>query len=95
MDVLTVIGLIAGYLLLVNVWSAGLVWWDKRHARLGARRIRERTLHLSALLGGFIGGIWAMRGLRHKTVKRSFIWRYVVSTLAHLMIWAVLLWLTL
>ncbi len=95
MTELPVIGGIAGYLFLVNAWSAGLVWWDKRHARLGKRRIRERTLHLFALLGGFFGGIWAMRGLRHKTVKSSFIWRYALATLAHLSIWAVALWIAL
>jgi len=90
---LTIIGAIAGYLVIVNVWSAGLVWWDKRQARLGRWRVRERTLYLFALFGGFLGGIWAMRGLRHKTIKTSFIWRYTVATLAHVSLWVVVGWL--
>jgi len=89
MNDLTIFGVVAGYLIVVNIWSAALVWWDKRHARLGRYRIRERTLYLSAVLGGFFGGIWAMRGLRHKTVKSAFIWRYAVAVVAHLSIWAV------
>lgn len=86
-------GVIAGYLALVSVWSAGLVWWDKRQARLGRRRIRERTLYLSAIAGGFPGGIWAMRRLRHKTVKSAFIWRYALASLAHLAGWVAVAWL--
>jgi uncharacterized membrane protein YsdA (DUF1294 family) len=95
MNDLTVIGSIVGYLIVVNMWSAALVWRDKRHARLGRRRIRERTLYLSAFLGGFFGGVWAMRGLRHKTVKSAFIWRYAAAAVAHLSIWGIAIWLAL
>ena len=95
MSELALPGLVAGYLILVSVWSVGLNWWDKRHARLGRRRIRERTLYLSAVAGGFPGGIWAMRRLRHKTVKASFIWRYTAASLAHLGAWAIVAWLAL
>ena len=90
---LTVIAVIGAYLVIVNLWSVVLVWWDKRQARKGGRRIRERTLYLSALFGGFFGGIWAMRGLRHKTVKTSFIWRYTVAVLLHVGAWVVAIWL--
>jgi len=95
MNNLTVTGSIVGYLIVVNMWSAALVWRDKRHARLGRRRIRERTLYLSAFLGGFFGGVWAMRGLRHKTVESAFIWRYAAAAVAHLSIWGIAIWLAL
>ena len=88
-----IVAVITGYLILASVWSAGLVWWDKRQARLGRRRIRERTLYLSAVAGGFPGGIWAMRRLRHKTVKSSFIWRYAAVSLTHVAGWAAAAWL--
>jgi uncharacterized membrane protein YsdA (DUF1294 family) len=52
-------------------------------------------LYLSAFLGGFFGGVWAMRGLRHKTVKNAFIWRYAVAVVAHLSIWGVVIRLAL
>ncbi len=93
MTELTVLGVVAGYLAIVNIWSMALVWWDKRQARRGGRRIRERTLYLSALIGGFFGGIWAMRGLRHKTVKTSFIWRYTLAVLVHVSAWVAAIWL--
>lgn len=93
MSDVTIFGVVAVYFVAVNLWSSVLVWWDKRQARSGGRRIRERTLYLSALLGGFLGGIWAMRGLRHKTVKTSFIWRYAVAVLVHTSAWVAAIWL--
>jgi uncharacterized membrane protein YsdA (DUF1294 family) len=47
-------------------------WRDKRAARRGRRRTRERTLHLLELLGGCIGGLFARPMLRHKTIDRRF-----------------------
>ncbi|KAL2911051.1 hypothetical protein HK105_209503, partial [Polyrhizophydium stewartii] len=43
-------------------------------------RVRERDLHLSAALGGWIGGLYAMQGVRHKTVKKSFQQPYMIAT---------------
>ena len=45
---------------------------DKGAARAGARRTRERTLHLAALLGGWPGALLAQDRLRHKTRKTPF-----------------------
>ncbi len=60
--------LITGYLILVNLWAFFLMGFDKGRARKrGARRIRERTLFLSALLGGGLGACLGMWGFRHKT----------------------------
>ena len=45
---------------------------DKSRAKRGARRIRERTLFIIALLGGGIGGLLGMAVFRHKTRHTSF-----------------------
>ena len=56
------------YLLGINLIAFYLMWRDKRLAkRENVRRIPEKTLFLSAVLGGSIGAIAGMRAFRHKT----------------------------
>lgn len=60
---------------------------DKSAARAGAPRVRERTLHLLALFGGWPGAVLAQRLLRHKSVKipfRAIFWLTVLLNLAGL-----------
>lgn len=45
---------------------------DKAAARSGRWRIRESTLHLFSLAGGWPGALIAQRLLRHKSKKSSF-----------------------
>ena len=45
---------------------------DKRRAVCGAWRIPERTLLLSAFLGGAPGALFGMHFFRHKTQKLKF-----------------------
>ncbi|MBC7172507.1 MAG: DUF1294 domain-containing protein [Polyangiaceae bacterium] len=49
-----------------------LYGWDKRQARRGGRRIRERTLLLAAACFGAFGALLGMRTFRHKTKKPAF-----------------------
>lgn len=66
--------LLIGYLLLVNLWAFVLMGFDKRRAKQkGARRVRERTLFLSALLGGGLGALLGMWTFRHKTKHWYFV----------------------
>lgn len=58
---------IALYLLLINVIAFVLMGIDKKRAVRKAWRISEKTLFLSALLGGSIGAIAGMQLFRHKT----------------------------
>lgn len=46
--------------------------FDKRRARGNGHRVREKTLHGMALLGGWPGALLGQRTFRHKTHKRSF-----------------------
>ena len=64
------------YLLIVNLIALFLMWRDKRLAKKeNARRIPEKTLFLSALLGGSVGAIAGMQLFRHKTKH----WYFVVG----------------
>ena len=75
---------IAAVLFVVNVGSVIAIWWDKRRAKKDQWRIKESTFLVWALVGGWPGGIWAMRRFRHKTSKRSFIAKYLVVALLNL-----------
>jgi uncharacterized membrane protein YsdA (DUF1294 family) len=61
------------YLALVNILAFLLMGLDKYKAKKGAWRIPERTLFLSALIGGSLGANLGMQLFRHKTKHRSFI----------------------
>jgi len=65
---------------------------DKRYAVRGQRRIRERTLHLFALGGGWPGALLGQRVFRHKTQKLSFrVWLWAI-VLLHLVMIGLMLW---
>lgn len=75
------------YLLIVNIIAFFLMGIDKRKAQTGAWRIPERTLFLSAILGGGVGAIAGMQLFRHKSRHRSF----VIGMPLILLAWVVLL----
>jgi uncharacterized membrane protein YsdA (DUF1294 family) len=62
---------LAGYVL-ISLLTLIVYAVDKSAARKGGRRVRERTLHLMALTGGWPGALIAQRLLRHKSRKQPF-----------------------
>ncbi len=84
--------IIGGGLFAVNLLAFVLFAWDKRSARLGRRRISERTLLMTALAGGSVGAKIGQQWLRHKSSKRSFIWRLNAIALLHLVLIAGIIW---
>lgn len=64
---------LAVYLIGVNLLALYLMAHDKSQARKHGRRVPERTLFLTAALGGAIGAIVSMRIWRHKTKHVSFV----------------------
>jgi len=78
--------LLAGLLLnLVTFW---LYWHDKDAAQRQTWRVRENTLHLMALFGGWPAAWWAQQLLRHKSRKPSFRSTYAATVIGHLLLLA-------
>ena len=80
------------YLIAINTVTFLAYAYDKHAARKRKPRVRERTLHQLALLGGSPAALLAQQLLRHKTVKRSFqlaYWGIVVVQVAVIVyLWA-------
>jgi uncharacterized membrane protein YsdA (DUF1294 family) len=80
------------WLLIASIITLALFGIDKRAATLGRRRIRERTLNLWALAGGWPGALLGQRFFRHKTIDRWFrvaLWAAIAGNLLAL---GVILW---
>ena len=60
------------YLIVINLLTFFIMWWDKHEAKLGDWRVSEKFLFLLVLLGGGVGGIAGMYTFRHKTKKLRF-----------------------
>ena len=59
-------------LLIINIFAIGLMGYDKYLAKNNQRRISEKALLTSALIGGSIGSGLGMLSFRHKTAKTSY-----------------------
>ena len=64
--------LFAIYLVAVNMFAFILYGIDKQKSKKTEWRISERTLIVSALIGGSLGAILAMKVFRHKTKHKRF-----------------------
>eukprot|EP00871_Galdieria_phlegrea_P002855 jgi/Galph1/3570/GphlegSOOS_G2220.1 len=82
--------LVVSYLGLVNTGAAGLFGYDKQQAVTGGWRVPERVLCSTAVIGGWLGGLVAMRKFHHKTKKESFLYKYYACVAANLGIAAAL-----
>lgn len=71
-DSIITLKIIIFYLMIVNTICYFMFFWDKRLAKRGRRRISEKSLFTSAVLGGSVGGLLAMYMFRHKTLHRKF-----------------------
>lgn len=60
------------YLGIMNAMGFAFMLIDKYKAKHGLWRIRERTLLLTALLGGSLGSLLGMQLVRHKTKHPQF-----------------------
>ncbi|WP_438749010.1 DUF1294 domain-containing protein [Pararhizobium sp. O133] len=63
---------IVAIILLINIVTFCVFWWDKDAARAGDWRVPESRLLGLALIGGSLGAVAAQKILRHKTRKEPF-----------------------
>lgn len=71
---MVVVGIIAAYLLLMNIIGFALMGIDKRRAVKRLWRISESTLFVVAIIGGSLGSIIGMRVFHHKTKHWYFVY---------------------
>lgn len=74
-------------LIILNVATFFMYWWDKRAARRGGWRTSENTLLLMGLAGGWPAAVIAQHTFRHKTIKSSFRYLFWVSVVLNLIIY--------
>lgn len=71
---MVVIGIMIGYLALMNLTGFALMGIDKRKAVKKLWRIPEYTFFVIALIGGSVGAILGMRVFHHKTRHWYFVY---------------------
>ncbi len=75
---------------LTSIFLFVLYGLDKKQAVIGGRRISEKTLHITALAGGFLGGLLGRVVFHHKTRKPIFLVILLVSLVLHIGLWSLL-----
>tara|TARA_B100000029_G_scaffold513989_1_gene615229 strand:+ start:1789 stop:2076 length:288 start_codon:yes stop_codon:yes gene_type:complete len=69
-----------------NIFSFLLIILDKHLSKNQLKRIPENQLFFLALLGGWFLGTIGMKLIRHKTSKRSFQIKYLISSSLNIVI---------
>ncbi|WP_145131048.1 DUF1294 domain-containing protein [Pseudomonas sp. URMO17WK12:I11] len=72
----------------MSLFSMLLYWRDKAQARTQARRIPEKLLHGTELLGGWPGALLAQQLFRHKTRKVSYQVTFWAIVVVHQAAWS-------
>ena len=75
-----------------SVATVAAYGFDKSAAERNQWRVKESTLHLLALLGGWPGAFIAQRMFRHKSRKPSFQARFMVTVVMNCVALALFWW---
>ena len=73
-----------GYLVVINAMAFLFYGFDKMQAKLGNRRVRERTLWFIAGIGGSLGAMIGVEFFSHKTRKSSFLGKLFLIFFIHI-----------
>ena len=79
--------LINYYLIIINIHQFIIMGLDKILAIKNKNRISEKSLLISAFIGGSIGAILGMYTFRHKTKKLKFQLLYPLFLIIHIFIY--------
>lgn len=80
---------VAGWYLFASLVTLAAFGWDKRQARRGGWRTRERTLHTLELLGGWPGGLAGQQLFGHKRRKGGYQLAFWLVVALHAAGWSV------
>lgn len=80
-------GLFTTYALVINVTTFIFYVHDKRRSRIAGWRVKETTLQILSMLGGWPTAYLSMVLLRHKTRKTGFLVLYWVTVVAWVVGW--------
>lgn len=83
------------FFIMINALAIILVKKDKEFAQSGARRVRESTLLIIALVGGGFGEYYAMYKYKHKTLHKKFLYGVPIAIMLNTMMLTYSLTLTL
>lgn len=83
------------FLIMINAIAIILIKKDKAFAQSGARRVRESTLLIIALVGGGFGEYYAMYKYKHKTLHKKFLYGVPIAIMLNMMMLTYSLTLTL
>ena len=72
------------YLIIINIYQFFQMGIDKYLAIKNKRRISEKNLIITTLIGGSIDGILGMKIFRHKTKKIKFYIFYILFLILHI-----------
>ena len=82
----TALCIIFGYYILINLVLYITMVIDKKRAIKDQWRIPEKNMYLMAVLGGGLGGLFAMVFKRHKNRHLDFIMVFTMTSILHMLV---------
>ena len=77
-----IIIVVLSYFFGINLFAYIIYAYDKKQAIKNNYRVSEQFLLLIVVAGGIFGALLAMVNYRHKTKKTTFLIKYVIASLA-------------